>query len=93
MNSTGNVFPVPDLCHTDDRRGNVPWTDSQRHLTGKRNAYSNSSRRSEQLSCIKLFHPSYGLISMNFQSFKHFLKLLKLTEITKKEYDVIIAWG
>ena len=27
---------------------------------GRRAAYSDSSRRSEQLSCIKLFHPSYG---------------------------------
>ena len=23
-----NVFPVPDRCHTDDRRGNVPSLDS-----------------------------------------------------------------
>ena len=34
----------------------------------ERAAYSDSSRRSEQLSCRKHFHPSYGLKDMNFQS-------------------------
>ena len=39
-----------------------------------------SSRRSEQLSCIKFFQPSYDLFSMNFQRLNHFLELFKLIE-------------
>ena len=56
----------------------------------ERTAYSDSSRRSEQLSYRNHFHPSYGLKDMNFQSLFEFLELFKLTE---KEYDVSIAWG
>ena len=48
------------------------------HVTGERRAYLDSSRRSEQLSCRKLFDPSYGLFSMNFLSFKHILEFLNL---------------
>ena len=33
--------------------------------------YSDSSCRFEQLSCIKLFHPRYGLISKIFQRFNN----------------------
>ena len=51
----------------------------------ERTAYSDSSRRSEQLSYRKHFHPSYRLFYMNFLSFKHILELFILTE---KEYDV-----
>ena len=50
---------------------------------GRRTAYSDSSRRSEQLSYRKHFHPSYGLFSMNFQRSKHFQDLFKLTEKIK----------
>ena len=32
----------------------------------ERAAYSDSSRRSEQLSCTKYFHPGYGLFCINF---------------------------
>ena len=46
----------------------------------ERTAYPDSSRRSEQLSYRKHFHPSYGLFSMNFQRLNHFLELIKLTE-------------
>ena len=35
-------------------------------------AYSGSSRRPEQLSYINYFHPSYGLFSMDLQSFIDF---------------------
>ena len=49
-------------------------------MTDERTAYSDSLDFSEQLSYRKHFHLIYGLISMNFQSFKHFLKLNKLTE-------------
>ena len=51
----------------------------------ERTAYPDSSRRSEQLSCRKHFHPSYGLKDMNFQRLNHFLDLFVLTEM---EYDV-----
>ena len=44
----------------------------------ERTAYSDWSRRFEQLSCIKLFHPSYGLFYMDFQSLFNFLKFLHL---------------
>ena len=40
-------------------------------------AYTDSSRRSEQLSCTKFFHPSYGLFYMIFQSFKQFLNFFE----------------
>ena len=50
-----------------------------------RTAYSDSSRRSEQLSCRKHFHPSYGLKDMNFQSLFEFLELF---ELSKMNYDV-----
>ena len=46
----------------------------------ERTAYSDSSRRSEQLSYRKHFHPSYGLKDMNFQRLKPFLELFKLAE-------------
>ena len=46
----------------------------------ERAAYSDSSRRSEQLSCREHFHPSYGLKDMNFQSLFEFLELFKLSK-------------
>ena len=54
--------------------GKVPGSDSQRHVVNERSTYLDSSRRSEQLSCRKPFHPSYDLISMNFQIFEYFLE-------------------
>ena len=51
----------------------------------ERTAYSDSSRRSEQLSYRKQFHPSYGLKDMNFQSLFEFLELFILR---KMNYDV-----
>ena len=41
-------------------------------VADERAAYSDSSRRSEQLSCTKFFHPSYGLFYINFKRFKSF---------------------
>ena len=52
----------------------------------ERTAYSDSSRRSEQLSYRKHFHPSYGLKYMNFQSLFEFLELFELSK--KMNYDV-----
>ena len=46
----------------------------------ERTAYSDSSRRFEQLSYRKHFHPSYGLKDMNFQSLFEFLELLILSK-------------
>ena len=41
-------------------------------MADERAAYPDSSRRSEQLSCRKYFHPSYRLKDMIFQRFKSF---------------------
>ena len=46
----------------------------------ERTAYLDSSRRSEQLSYRKHFHPSYGLKDMNFQSLFEFLELCELSK-------------
>ena len=35
-------------------------------VADERTAYLDSSRRSEQLSCTKHFHPSYGLFYIHF---------------------------
>ena len=52
----------------------------------ERTSYSDSSRRSEQLSYRRHFHPSYGLKDMNFQSLFEFLELFELSK--KMNYDV-----
>ena len=46
----------------------------------ERIAYSDSSRRSEQLSYRKHFHPSYGLKDMNFQRLFEFLELFEFSK-------------
>ena len=60
-------------------------------MADERVAYPDSSRRSEQLSYIMFFDPSYGLITMNFQSFNHFLK--KKIEIVLKRVDQVKLTG
>ena len=53
-------------------------------------AYPDSSRRSEQLSCTKYFHPSYELFYINFQSFNSFSNLFN----SKANYQLNnIDWG
>ena len=52
-------------------------------MADERTVYSDVSRRSELLSCRKLFHPSYGLFSTIFQRFKHYLNLLEFILISK----------
>ena len=47
-------------------------------MADERVAYPDSSRRSEQLSCTKFFHPSYGLFYINFKSFNLFSEFLDL---------------
>ena len=46
----------------------------------ERTAYSDSSRRSEQLSYRKHFRPSYGSKDMNFESLFEFLELFILSK-------------
>ena len=58
-----------------DRRGKVASSIGWGGVVDERTAYSDSSRRSEQLSYRKHFHPGYGLKDMNFQSLFEFLEL------------------
>ena len=44
-------------------------------------AYSYSLYFSEQLSCIKYFHLTYGLKDINFQSFNQFITISGISEI------------
>ena len=46
----------------------------------KQTARSDSSRRSEQLSCFKFFDLSYGLKVINFQRLIDFLELFLFIE-------------
>ena len=73
----GNIresIPGVSLFRTDEPEGESCEFDMLGMCGDERAAYPDSSRRSEQLSCTKFFHPSYGLFSMIFQSFKDFLK-------------------
>ena len=54
-------------------------------MADERRAYPNSSRRSEQLSCIKLFHLSYGLFSIKFSKFLKDPEILKLFNSIENE--------
>lgn len=60
-------------------------------MAGEQKAYLDSSRNSEQLSCRNLFHPSYGLFYMIFQSFKRFSNIITIKIISEKEYDIIMT--
>ena len=65
--------------------------------------YSYSLDFSDQLSCIKFFHPSYGLKDIDFQSFKSFKRFsgfsfnIKLHHYPKQCTDRggphVIGWG
>ena len=54
----------------------------------ERAAYPVSSRRSEQLSCTKSFHPSYGLFYINFQSFNSISEIILIQIYILREHDV-----
>ena len=71
----GNIFPALGICQTDELEGKVPYLQCCGHVTATWRAYSDSSYFSNQLSCRKLFHPSYGLFAIIFQSFKHFSEI------------------
>ena len=46
-------------------------------MADERAAYPDLSRRSEQLSCTKYFHPNYGYFSMIVQSLNDFLEFIE----------------
>ena len=51
-------------------------------MADERAAFPDLSRRSEQLSCTKFFHPSYGLFYINFKRFKSFKDLFNYLNST-----------
>ena len=83
--SIWNVFPVSDVCQTDEPEGMVPCLQCWRHLTGMWIAYSDSSHFSDRFTYINYFNPNYGLEDMNFKSFNQFLEFLKLSNSTLSE--------
>ena len=74
--TSGKVSPVFRVFGQMNQRRNVTGLLCYGCVAGKRAAYSDSSRRSEQLSCTKFFHPSYGIFYMNLQILKEYLELL-----------------
>ena len=65
----GNIresIPGVSRFRTDEPEGKSCEFDSLGCVADERTAYPESSRRSEQLSCRKYFHPSYGLKDMIF---------------------------
>ena len=62
--SSGKVLPVFRVFGQRRRRGKV--ASSIGHVADEQVAYPETSRRFEQLSCTKYFHPSYGLKDMIF---------------------------
>ena len=74
--TSGKISPVFRVFGQTKRRGKVACSICQGCVADERAAYPDSSRRSEQLSCTKFFHPSYGLFYINFLSFIHFLNLI-----------------
>ena len=61
---------------TDEPEGESCMFDMLGVCGGRRAAYPDSSRRSEQLSCTKFLHPSYGLFYIDFKRFKSFLAFI-----------------
>ena len=59
-----------------DRRGKVASSIGWGGVVDERTAYPDSSRRSEQLSCTKFFHLSYGLKDMIFKRIINFWNLI-----------------
>ena len=64
--TSGKVSPVFRIFGQMNRRGKVACLIYQGCVADERAAYPDSSCRSEQLSCRKYFHPSYGLKDMIF---------------------------
>ena len=59
-------IPGVSRFRTDEPEGESCVFDMLEVCGGRRAAYPGSSRRSDQLSCRKYFHPSYGLKDMIF---------------------------
>ena len=70
--NTRESIPGVSLFWTDEPEVDCCMFSMLGRVANERTAYSDSSRRSKQLSYRKHFHPSYGLKDMNFQSFKSF---------------------
>ena len=69
------------LCfRTDEPEGESCMFAMLGCVADKRATHPDSSRRSEQLSCTKFFHPSYGLFYINFESFKSFSKFIIISK-------------
>ena len=64
--TSGKVFPMFRIFGQMKRRGKVASSICQGCVADERAAYPDSSRRFEQLSCRKYFHPRYGLFYMIF---------------------------
>ena len=71
--TSGKLSPVFRFFGQRSRRGKVACSLCQGCMADERAAYPDSSRRFEQLSCTKFFHPSYRLFYINFKRFKSFL--------------------
>ena len=65
--TSGKVFSVFRVFGQMNRRGKVACLLCYGCVAVERVAYPDSFRRSEQLSCTKFFHPSYGLFYINFK--------------------------
>ena len=65
--TSGKVFPVFRVFEQMNRRGKIVSSIGCGCVADERAAYPDSSRRSEQLSCTKFFHPSYGLFYINLK--------------------------
>ena len=61
-----DVFPAPDSYRYMDPEEKVPCLQCCGPVTGMWMAYSDLLDFSDQLSCRKLFHLSYGLLYINF---------------------------
>ena len=66
------IIPGVSRFRGDELEGKVASLLCSGCVADKRTAYSGSSRRSEQLSCTKYFHPSYGLFYMFFKVYLNF---------------------
>ena len=79
----GNIREsIPDVLRfrTDGPEGESCELDRLGRCGGRTDYVPDSSRRSEQLSCRKHFHPSYGLKDMNFQRLFEFLELFEFSK-------------
>ena len=75
----GNIresIPGVSRFRTHEPEGESCEFDMLGMCGGRTTAYPDSSRRSEQLSCIKFFHPGYGLLYIDFLKFKSFLEFI-----------------